>query len=316
MDDLDPVKSISRVKKTTMLQQYDPRNEHILVYINGTLYPRPEAKVSVFDSVVQGGDAVWEGLRVYNGRIFCLDRHLRRLQDSAHALAFAGVPSSGEITRALIETLRANAMQDGVHIRLTLTRGEKVTSGMDPRLNQKGCTLIILPEWKPPVYPPAIRMVTTSVRRNSPAHLDSKIHHNNLLNNILAKIEANVAGADAGLMLDADGFVSEANGVNVFCIRDGVVHTPHADSCLPGITRGLVLEICQELGIPAREKRLSLTEFYTADEVFATGTMDELTRVSEIDGREIVNRTGSQVLQVIQDRFHEWTRTEGQPLIG
>jgi branched-chain amino acid aminotransferase len=297
-----------------MLQQYDSRNDNLLIYINGKLYPRAEARVSVFDSVVQGGDAVWEGLRVYDGRIFCLDRHLQRLRDSAHALAFAQVPEMEEVRQALFDTLRANRMRDGVHIRLTLTRGEKITSGMDPRLNQSGCTLIILPEWKPPVYPEAISLVTTSVRRNSPAHLDSKIHHNNLLNNILAKIEANVAGADAGLMLDADGFVSEANGVNVFCTRQGVVYTPYADACLPGITRGVVLEICADLEIPAFEKRLSLTEFYTADEVFATGTMGEITRVGMIDGRSVRNRGQSAVLQRIRARFGEWTRHKGTPL--
>jgi len=299
-----------------MLQQYDPRNDNLRIYIDGKLYPRAAAKVSVFDSVVQGGDAVWEGLRLYDGRIFCLDRHLNRLQDSAHALAFAQVPAPEELQQALFDTLKANQMRDGVHIRLTLTRGEKITSGMDPRLNQSGCTLIILPEWKLPVYPEGISLVTTSVRRNSPAHLDSKIHHNNLLNNILAKIEANVAGADAGLMLDAEGFVSEANGVNVFCVKQGQVYTPYADACLPGITRSVVLEICAELGIPAREKRLSITEFYTADEVFVTGTMGELTGVEHIDGRAIRTRTPRQtsILTKIRTRFIQWTQSRGTPI--
>lgn len=297
-----------------MLQQYNPKNESILIYINGKLLPRSEAKVSVFDSAVQGGDAVWEGLRVYNGRIFCLDRHLERLQNSAHALAFREVPDNEFIEQALFETLRANGMRDGVHIRLTLTRGEKITSGMDPRLNQSGPTLIILPEWKPPVYPPEITLITSSVRRNSPLFLDSKIHHNNLLNNILAKIEANHADADAGLMLDKDGFVSEANGVNVFCISKGAVYTPHADSCLPGITRGLVIELCRENGIPIQEKNLSLTEFYTADEVFTTGTMGELTRVSAIDGRKVINKSGHSALKKIQEHFEVLTATSGTPL--
>ncbi len=294
-----------------MLQQYNPKNERILIYINGTLYPRREARISVFDSAVQGGDAVWEGLRVYDGRIFCLDRHLERLQHSAHALAFQEVPGNAFITRALFETLQANQMRDGVHIRLTLTRGEKITSGMDPRLNQAGPTLIILPEWKPPVYPPEITLITSSVRRNSPMSLDSKIHHNNLLNNILAKIEANHAGADAGILLDKDGFVSEADGVNLFCIRKQTVYTPHADSCLPGITRGLVMELCREQGIPVLEKNLSITEFYTADEVFTTGTMGELTRVSAIDGREVINRAGVSVLEKIAEHFRVLTRTSG-----
>ena len=297
-----------------MLQSYNPKNEHIKVSINGQLLHRSEARVSDFDSVVQGGDAVWEGLRVYNGRIFSLEAHLRRLQESAHALAFRAVPDKETIKEAIFRTLEANGMRDGVHIRLTLTRGEKITSGMDPRLNQSGCTLIVLAEWKPPVYPPAITLVTSSVRRNNPAFLDSKIHHNNLLNNILAKIEANHAGADAGLMLDKDGFVAEANGVNVFCIRRGEVLTPHAHACLPGITRGLVLDICRDHGIPSAERNLSLAEFYTADEVFATGTMGELTRVNQIDGRPIVNRYGAPVLKRIQEVYRAMTETEGEPL--
>ncbi len=294
-----------------MLQQFNPKNKDIQVYIDGVLYPRDQAKVSVFDSSVQGGDAVWEGLRVYNGRIFSLDQHLRRLRDSAHALAFEGIPSDEQIREAIFQTLRANGMTDGVHIRLTLTRGEKITSGMDPRLNQQGCTLVVLAEWKPPVYPPSITLITSSVRRNSPMSIDSKIHHNNLINNILAKIEANHAGADAGLMLDKDGYVAEANGVNIFLVRDGVVQTPLAEFCLPGITRSLVIEICRENGIPCLERRLSLTEFYTADEVFTTGTMGELTRVSAIDGRTIRLAPGPSRLEEIQQYFKHRTETEG-----
>jgi branched-chain amino acid aminotransferase len=297
-----------------MLQKFNPKNENILVYINGKLLPRQEAKVSVFDSVVQGGDAVWEGIRVYNGKIFCLDRHLERLYQSAHAMAFTDIPSTEKIQEAIFQTLEANQMRDGAHIRLTLTRGEKITSGMDPRLNQFGSTLIVLAEWKPPVYPPSITLVTSSVRRNSPMSIDSKIHHNNLINNILAKIEANHAGADAGLMLDKDGFVSEANGVNVFCIRKGKVFTPHASSCLPGITRGLILELCKKHNIPVQEKDLSLTEFYTADEVFTTGTMGELTRVREIDGRAIINRSEENVLEQLNEHFESITKSWGVPL--
>lgn len=298
-----------------MLQQFNPKNENILVYINGQLLPRKEARVSVFDSVVQGGDAVWEGLRVYNGRVFSLDAHLQRLQDSAHTLAFKEVPDNDTIKKAIFDTLKANEMYDGAHIRLTLTRGEKITSGMDPRLNQFGTTLIVLAEWKPPVYPPSVTLATSSVRRNNPAFLDSKIHHNNLLNNILAKIEANHAGADAGLMLDKDGFVAEANGVNVFCIRKGEVLTPHAHACLPGITRGLVLDICQKNHIPCGERNLSLSEFYTADEVFVTGTMGELTRVRSIDGREIINKSDDAILEKIQEIFSEMTKHEGVKIV-
>lgn len=282
----------TRLLPDTMLQPFNPKNSSIWVHVGGKLVPRNEARVSVFDSSVQGGDAVWEGLRVYNGGIFCLDRHLSRLEDSAHALAFAQVPSQAVIREAIFETLRANGMYDETHIRLTLTRGEKITSGMDPRLNTHGCCLIVLAEWKHLVYDNAsgIRVITSGIRRNNPQFLDSKIHHNNLLNNILAKIQANVAGVDAAIMLDHQGFVAELNDTNLFMIRNKKLYTPHADACLHGITRGLVLEVCDELGIPYEERNLSLTEFYTADEVFATGTMGELTPVVEIDGRRIHNR--------------------------
>ena len=266
----------------------DPRNENILIYVNGELKPREQARVSVFDSVVQGGDAVWEGLRVYRGRIAAFAGHLARLQNSAKALAFAEVPSTDEVRSAVFETLRANDMRDDTHIRLTLTRGEKTTSGMNPRFNQFGCSLIVLAEWKPPVYSDdGIRVITASTRRNTPSCLDSKIHHNNLLNNILASIEANVAGVDSAIMLDLRGFVSETNDTNLFMVRDGVVCTPYADACLPGLTRQMVLDICRDNDIPAAERNLSLTELYTADEVFTSGTMGELTPVLEADGRRI-----------------------------
>lgn len=288
-----------------MLQKYNPKNENIIVHVGGKLLPRSEAKVSVFDSSVQGGDAVWEGLRVYNGGIFCLDKHLDRLQASAHALAFADIPTKDAVKQAIFETLKANGMKDETHIRLTLTRGEKVTSGMDPRVNTKGSCLIVLAEWKPLVYDNStgIRVITSSMRRNNPQFLDSKIHHNNLLNNILAKIQANVAGVDAALMLDHQGFVAELNDINLFMVKNNVVYTPHADACLHGITRGLVIELCKAHNIEIEERNLSLTEFYTADEVFGTGTMGELTPIHEIDGRKIVNRMGHSTLSELQQKF-------------
>lgn len=272
-----------------MLQKFDDRNAHIKIFVKDRLYPRNEAKVSVFDSVVQGGDAVWEGMRVYEEGLFCLDRHLNRLVESAHAMHFVDIPEKSWISEKLMETLRSNGMYRDTHIRLTLTRGEKITSGMDPRLNTMGSCLIIVPEWKPPVYDNehGITVFTSSIRRNSPMHLDSKIHHNNLINNILAKIQANIAGKDAALMLDAYGFASELNGTNIFMIKNGVVHTPHADACLHGITRGLVIEICNELGISCTERNISLTEIYNADCFFCSGTMGELTPIVEADGRKI-----------------------------
>ena len=290
-----------------MLQKFNPKNKNIKIHVGGKLLSREEAKVSVFDSVVQGGDAVWEGLRVYKGGIFCLDKHLDRLEASAHALAFEQIPDRAVIKKAIFETLAANGMYDETHIRLTLTRGEKTTSGMDPRLNTHGPCLIVLAEWKPLVYDntTGIRVITSSQRRNNPQFLDSKIHHNNLLNNILAKIQANISGMDAAIMLDHVGFVSELNDANLFMIAEGIVYTPLADSCLHGITRGLVIDICRDLSIPLREKNLSLTEFYNADVVFATGTMGELTPVKEIDGRKIINRSSHNILDNILTGFHK-----------
>lgn len=299
-----------------MLQSFNPRNKNILIYVNGEILPRGSAKISVFDSVVQGGDAVWEGIRVYNGRIFALEKHLSRLMESAHALMFDKVPDKTHIRSALFKTLEANKMKDGVHVRLTLTRGEKVTSGMDPRLNQKGCGLIILAEWKPPVYDNdhGINIITSTIRRNNPNFLDSKIHHNNLLNNILAKIEANVAGADAALMLDQQGFASECNGTNIFMVKGPRLLTPHADSCLPGITRSIVLEIARSLSIEVSEKNISLAELYNADQVFVSGTMGELTPVKSIDRRKIHSSSNSEILQKIREAFYKKIKEEGTRL--
>ncbi len=293
----------------------DPRNKDILAWVGDGLKARADARVSVFDSVVQGGDAVWEGLRIYNGRVAALDEHLERLANSAKALAFEGAPSTDEVKAALFETLNANGMRDDAHVRLTLTRGEKITSGMNPKFNQSGCTLIVLAEWKPPVYSDdGIRVITASTRRNSPAFLDSKIHHNNLLNNILASIEANVAGVDAAIMLDFAGFVAETNDTNLFLVSKGTVLTPHADACLPGLTRQMIIDICRDEDIACVERNLSLTELYAADEVFTTGTMGELTPVLEADGRQIGNGRRGPVTQRLQGLHRDYAYEHATPI--
>lgn len=298
----------------------DSRNKNIKVWIDGTLYPREEAKVSVFDSVVQGGDAVWEGLRVYDGKIFALDEHLNRLQNSAHAMAFDDIPPDEAIKNALFETLEANGMRNETHIRLTLTRGKKVTSYMDPQVNRYGPTLIVLAEWKPPLNEinknrkQGLRLITSSIRRNPPQCIDSKIHHNNLINNVLAKIEANVAGADAAVMMDIEGYVSEANATNIFFVQDGHVRTPFADSCLPGITRQIVIDLCKQDDIPVSEKRISMAEMYSADECFTTGTMGELAPVAEIDGRQIGKGRKGEITKRLSELHKELTRNSGEPL--
>ncbi len=290
-----------------MLQKYNPKNENIKVWVGDKLYHRNEAKVSVFDSTIQGGDAVWEGLRLYKEGILHLDRHLDRLFASAKALAFDHIPSRNFIKDAIKRTLEANGMTEDTLMRLTLSRGEKITSGMDPRLNQKGSCLIVLAEWKPLVYDndSGIRVITSTQRRNGPQFLDSKIHHNNLLNNILAKIQANFAGVDAGIMLDERGFVAELNDTNLFLAKDGKLYTPFANACLHGITRGFIIELAQNNNIPIEERNLSLVEFYVADEVFATGTMGELTPVKEIDGRSIENKTKSTLRKQLNELMYD-----------
>src|SRR6266446_3536981 len=228
-----------------MLQQFNEKNRDLIVNINGRLVHRDKAGISPFDSAVQGGDAVWEGLRLYNGRIFKLHEHLERLLRSAAALSFAEIPPNEKIIDEIRRTLAANSMHDGVHIRLTLTRGVKITSGMDPRLNRSGPTLIVLAEHKAPVYATTgLSLITSKMRRPPPEVLDPRIHHANLLNSILAKIEANNAGADDALMLDLRGFVAETNATHIFIVRQGELATSRVVACPGGITRATVLEMC------------------------------------------------------------------------
>ena len=295
-----------------MLQKFDPKNKDLIVNINGKLVHRDEAAVSPFDSAVQGGDAVWEGLRLYNGRIFKLIEHLDRLRSSALALAFQQIPTHDEIIEQIRRTLTANHMRDGVHIRLTLTRGVKITSGMDPRLNQSGPTLIVLVEHKPPVYDKSgLTLITSSVRRFPPDCLDPKIHHANLIQSILAKIEANNAGADDALMLDYRGFVAETNATHVFIVHRGLVTTSRCVACPEGITRATVLAMCQAHGIPHCETDFSLTEVYRADEMFCSGTMGELAPVIRVDGRTIGNGQIGPVTQRLSALFRELTDRDG-----
>jgi branched-chain amino acid aminotransferase len=299
-----------------MEQKFDERNRDLIVNINGRLVHRDEAGISPFDSAVQGGDAVWEGLRLYNGRIFRLEEHLDRLRDSALALAFAQIPTQAEIIEQIRRTLEANQMRDGVHIRLTLTRGVKVTSGMDPRLNQSGPTLIVLAEHKPPVYDKSgVTLITSSIRRFPPDCLDPKIHHNNLLQSILAKIEANHAGADDALMLDHHGFVAETNATHLFLVRRGVVMTSHLVACPEGITRAVVLELCQEHAIPSAERDLTTTDVYRADEMFCTGTMGELASVVQVDGRPIGSGRPGPMTQRLSELFRAKTENEGTVVV-
>jgi len=295
-----------------MLQQFNEKNRDLIVNINGRLLHRDQAGISPFDSAVQGGDAVWEGLRLYNGRIFKLHEHLDRLERSARALSIVDLPSRDQIVEEIKRTLAANQMRDGVHVRLTLTRGLKITSGMDPRLNQSGPTLIILAEHKAPVYAKTgLSLITSTFRRPSPEILDPRIHHANLLNSILAKIEANQAGADDALMLDIHGLIAETNATHLFVVRNGEVATPRVIACPEGITRATVLEICAAEKIPHAETDLKLNEAYAADEVFCSGTMGELAGVTKIDNRIIGGGEVGQWTKRLSDLYARRTATEG-----
>jgi len=298
-----------------VLQFFDERNRDLIVNVNGKLSHRDQAGVSPFDSAVQGGDAVWEGLRLYHGRIFRLNEHLDRLRASAQALAFGPVPSDEQITEQIRRTLAANGMRDGVHIRLTLTRGVKLTSGMDPRLNQAGPTLIVLAEFKDPVYDAAgVTLITASVRRPAPDCLDPKIHHNNLLPSILAKIEANVAGADDAVMLDPRGFIAETNATHIFMVIRGTLATPTTASCPEGITRAAVLELAASAGLACQAGDYTLPQLYTAEEAFVTGTMGGLAPVVRVDGRTIGDGTPGPVTKRLTTLFADLTAATGTPV--
>ena len=299
-----------------MLQSFDERNRDLIVNINGQLVHRDKAGISPFDSAVQGGDAVWEGLRLYSGRIFKLNEHLERLERSARALSFAEIPPREKIIEEITRTLAANKMRDGVHVRLTLTRGAKTTSGMDPRLNQSGPTLIILAEHKSPVYSKTgLKLITATVRRPSPDILDARIHHANLLNSILAKIEANNAGADDALMLDTRGFVAETNATHVFIVRNGDLETSRVLACPEGITRATVMEICAAEKIRCVETDLSVVDVYGADEMFCTGTMGELAAVIKIDNRIIGEGKVGPITKRLSDLYAQHTATEGVQVV-
>ncbi len=308
-----------------MQQKFNEKNRDLKINIKGELIHRDEAGISPFDSLVQGGDGVWEGLRVYDGTIFKLDEHLERLRRSAKALAFTQIPSRDELVEEIKKTLAANDMRDGVHIRITLSRGTKITSGMDPRLNQAGPTLIVLAEHKPPVYRDAegssgLNLCTSSIRRFPPDCMDPNIHHNNLIQSIMAKVEANANGADDALMLDRRGFLAEANATHVFIVSPypahsgddtPVVQTPTTAACPEGITRQTIIDICDEHDIPCIERDISMTHVYNADECFTTGTMGELAWVGKIDGRMIGDGKMGAMTKRLSDLFGEKTKREG-----
>ncbi len=283
----------------------DARNASILISVNGELKPRAEATVSVFDSGFVLGDGVWEGLRVHKGRIAFLDRHLDRLWEGAKAIAMDPGISREALVRRLYETLDANHMDDGVHIRLMVTRGIRSTPYQDPRVVISPATIVIIPEHKAPlpaIVEQGITVFTVHVRRGDPAVQDPKLNSHSKLNCITACIQATQAGADEALMLDPHGFVATCNSTHFFIVRKGEVWTSTGDYCLGGITRGNVIEICREQGIPVFEKNFSLTDVYGADEAFVTGTFAGVVPVRTIDGRHITKGRGPMV-ERLQDLY-------------
>ena len=268
----------------------DPRNASILINVNGELMPRAEAMVSVFDSGFMLGDGVWEGLRVQGGKAAFLDRHLDRLFEGAKAIAMDIDLTREQFAKRIYETIDANGMTDGAHIRLMVTRGVRSTPYQDPRVVVGGPTVVIIAEYKvpdPAVYERGLKLFTVHVRRGDPAVQDQKINSHSKLNCILASVQATQAGADEALMLDPHGFVATCNSTHFFIVRKGEIWTSSGKYCLGGITRGLVLEVAREAGIPAIEKDFSLTDVYGADEAFTTGTFAGIVPVREIDGRQM-----------------------------
>lgn len=299
-----------------MLQRFDERNRDLIVNIGGDLVHRDRAGVSPFDSTVQNGDAVWEGLRLYDGRIFRLAEHLARLGRGAERLRYQGVPTDGAIRREIRRTLEANGMRDGVHIRLTLSRGRKYTSGLDPRINTEGCLLIILAEHKPPVYDTSgLRLITSSWRRPPEDVLDQKIHSCNQLTSILAKLDANVAGVDDAILLDTDGCIAETNATHLFLVLDGVITTPTTRACPEGITRDAVLGLCRANGLDHAVRDVHPEEMATASEMFCTGTMGEIAPVVEVDGAPIGDGTVGSVTRRVGDLFRDLVGSEGEPIL-
>jgi branched-chain amino acid aminotransferase len=281
----------------------DPRNRDILIYVNGALCPRERAVVSVFDSGFILGDGVWEGLRVHRGRIAFLGPHLDRLYEAAKAIDLDIGIDRTALTAALYQTLSANHMQEGVHIRLMVTRGLKSTPYQDPRACTGAATVVIIPEYKvarPELLTQGVRLYTVHVRRGAPDVQDPKLNSHSKLNCITACIQATKAGADEALMLDPHGFVATCNSTHFFIVRRGEVWTSSGDYCLAGITRANVLRLCRENDIPAFEKNFSLTEAYSAEEAFVTGTYAGIAPVTEIDGRRISAGRGPMVERLQQ----------------
>ncbi len=289
----------------------DPRNSNILISVNGELKPRNEAVVSVFDSGFILGDGVWEGIRLHVGCLVFIDDHLRRLYEGAKAIDLDIGISPDELRTRIEQTIAANEMHDDVHIRLMVTRGLKATPYQDPRVTISAATIVIIPEYKipdPKVTETGLRLFTVHVRRAPPDVLDPKLNSHSKLNCITACIQATKAGADEALMLDPHGFVATCNSTHFFIVRNGEVWTSTGDYCLGGITRGKVISLCRANGIPVFERNFSLTDVYSAEEAFVTGTFAGLIPVTDIDGRDIGDQQLGPLTRRLQELYQEMVR--------
>ena len=292
---------------------YDPRNEDVQIYINGELFPRNEAKISVFDSGYLVGDGVWEGFRLHKGVLVFLKEHYDRLFQGAKTVGMDLGMTRDEITEAIWKTLKANDMKDGVHVRLMFTRGIKKTPSQDPRLTVSGPNLVIIAEYKkadPESRDKGVSLFTSTIRRGSPDYLDPRLNCHSKIHEVQALVQALEAGADEALMLDVNGFVSTCNATNFFMVKGGEVWTSTGQYCMNGITRGKVIEICNRAGIPCFEKNFSLFDVYGADEAFVTGSFGGLTPVTEIDGRVISESVPGNMTQRLQ-KLYERAIEEG-----
>ncbi|RNC84718.1 MAG: aminotransferase class IV [Balneola sp.] len=285
---------------------HDPRNEQVLISINGELFPRQEAKISVFDSGYLVGDGVWEGLRLHHGSLVFWDEHMDRLWQGAKAIGMDLGISRKELKTMVQNVLDANQMDDGVHVRIMVTRGIKKTPSQDPRLTISGPNVVIIAEHKqadPETRNKGITLFTSTIRRGSPDYLDPRLNCHSKLHEVQALIQALEAGADEALMLDIHGFVSTCNATNFFMVKDGEVWTSTGQYCMNGITRGKVIEVCEENNIPCLQKNFSLYDVYGADEAFVTGSFGGLTPVTKIDGRVILDSVPGTITGLLQKLY-------------
>ncbi|MCP4419272.1 MAG: aminotransferase class IV [Chloroflexi bacterium] len=285
---------------------HDERNENVLIYVNGELFPRNEAKISVFDSGYLVGDGVWEALRLHDGVLVFLDEHLDRLWQGAATVGMDIGMSREQLTRLLWQTIDANKMHDNVHVRLMLTRGIKKTPSQDPRLTISGPNLVIIAEHKLADHTSrerGVTLFTSSIRRGSPDYLDPRLNCHSKIHEVMALVQALEAGADEALMLDIHGFVSTCNATNFFMVKNGEVWTSTGQYCMNGITRGKVIEACRQNNIPYMQKNFSLFDVYGADEAFVTGTFGGLTPVTQVDGRSIGNATYGEMTHRLQTLY-------------